>query len=147
MRCPKCWSSTKVVDSRDLENANEVRRRRHCEKCGYKFTTYEKPSITRFIVIKSSWWKELYDKDKLINSIEKAVNKTDIDLQKINDMLSELELSWMKNKNWVTSKRIWKDVMEELKSINKVAAIRYSSVYYSFKDEDDFIKFIDKEIK
>lgn len=147
MRCPKCWSSTKVVDSRDLETANEVRRRRQCEKCGYKFTTYEKASITRFIVIKSSWWKELYDKDKLINSIEKAVNKTDIDLQKINDMLSELELSWMKNKNWVTSKRIWKDVMEELKSINKVAAIRYASVYHSFKDEDDFINFIDKEIK
>lgn len=147
MRCPKCNSSTKVVDSRDLENANEVRRRRQCEKCWYKFTTYEKASITRFTVIKSSWWKELYDKDKLINSIEKAVNKTDIDLQKINNILSELELVWMKNKNWVTSKRIWKDVIEKLKDINKVSAIRYASVYYSFKDEDDFIKFIQNEIK
>ena len=142
MRCPKCWFSTKVIDSRDLENANEVRRRRQCEECWYKFTTYEKPEITRFTVIKSSWWKQMYDRDKLVGSIIKAVNKTDISLQDINDIISELELSWMKNKNWVTSKRIWKDIIEKLKDINKVAAIRYASVYHSFKNENDFIEFI-----
>lgn len=146
MKCTKCWSSTRVIDSRDVENSKEVRRRRQCEKCWYKFTTYEKPEITRFVVIKSSWWKELYDRDKLIKSIIKAANKTDFSLKEINNIVSELELSWMKNKNGITSKRIWKDIIEELKNINKVAAIRYASVYLSFKDEKDFIKFIQDEI-
>jgi len=147
MRCPKCSYSTRVVDSRDLENVNEVRRRRVCEKCWYKFTTYEKPEITRFVVIKSLWKKEIYDRDKLINSIQKAINKTNVSIQDINDIVSDLEIDWMKNKNWVTSKRIWKDIIEKFKNINKVAAIRYASVYHSFKDEDDFIEFIQKDIK
>ena len=142
MKCPKCWFSTRVIDSRDLESSNEVRRRRQCEKCGYKLTTYERPEITRFIVIKSSWEKQLYDRDKLMDSIMKAINKTDVSIQEINAMVSELELSWMKNKNWITSKRIWKDIIDKLKHINKVSAIRYASVYYSFSDEEDFIEFI-----
>jgi len=84
----------------------------------------------------------MYDRDKLISSIMKAVNKTDINLQDINDIISELEISWMKNKKGVTSKRIWKDIIEKFKDISKVAAIRYASVYLSFKNEDNFIEFI-----
>ena len=142
MDCPKCRWSTKVLDSREIYNGKEIRRRRQCEKCGYKFTTYERPEITRFIVIKSSGEKQPYDSEKLEDSILKAITKTDIDVKKLDEMLTELELEWMKNKQGVTSKRIWKDVLEKLEQLDDVAAIRYASVYYGFKTKDDFIKYI-----
>lgn len=146
MNCPKCLYSTKVIDSRDAEEWKEVRRRRQCEKCNYKFTTYERIEITRFFVIKSHNKKELYDRNKLITSIMKSLNKTDISLNKINEMVSNLETWWLKNKNWITTKRIGKEIMNSLKEINKVAAIRYASVYLSFKDKKDFLDFINYEI-
>lgn len=147
MNCPACKSATKVTDSRELENAREIRRRRQCEICWYKFTTYERPEITRFMVSKSSWEKQLYDRDKLIKSILKAIKKTDVNYQDIHRIVSDLELTRMTNKIWVSSKRIWKDVMESLKNISKVAAIRYASVYLWFEQADDFVEFINTEIK
>lgn len=142
MDCPKCRWSTKVLDSRDIYNGKEIRRRRQCESCWYKFTTYERPEITRFIVIKSSWQQQPYDRQKLEDSIIKAITKTNIDIKKIDEILTELELEWMKNKQGVTSERIWKDVLEKLQQLNDVAAIRYASVYYGFKSREDFIKYI-----
>jgi len=144
MLCPKCGYSTKVVDSRDVENGKETRRRRECEKCSYRFTTYERLAITRFMVIKSNWEKMLYDRNKLERSILKAINKTDVDIWQIENMISSLEFEWMKNKQWVTSKRIWKDVMDDLKELSYVASIRYASVYYWFKDKEDFKSFIEE---
>jgi transcriptional repressor NrdR len=80
MLCPKCGYSTKVIDSRDVEDGKETRRRRECEKCKYRFTTYEKLTITKFMVIKSNGDKVLFDRNKLEKSIIKAINKTDIDI-------------------------------------------------------------------
>ena len=142
MNCPKCKSSTKVIDSRENYNGKEIRRRRQCESCGYKFTTYERPEITRFVVIKSNGEKQPYDREKLEDSLIKAITKTDIDVKKLDEMLTELELDWMKNKNWVTAKRIWKDVLEKLEQLDEVAAIRYASVYYWFKNKEDFLWYI-----
>ena len=142
MLCPKCNGSTKVIDSRDIEDGKETRRRRECEKCEYRFTTYEKLSITRFMVIKSNNEKVPYDRNKLEKSIIKAINKTNVDIWQIEKMLSDLEYEWMKNKQWITAKRIWKDVIDKLKNISIVASIRYASVYYWFQTKEDFIKFI-----
>ena len=142
MNCPKCKSSTKVIDSRENYNGKEIRRRRQCESCWYKFTTYERPEITRFVVIKSNGEKQPYDREKLEDSLIKAITKTDIDVKKLDEMLTELELDWMKNKNWVTAKRIWKDVLEKLEQLDEVAAIRYASVYYWFKNKEDFLWYI-----
>ena len=142
MNCPKCKSSTKVLDSREAFNWKEIRRRRQCENCGHRFTTYERPEITRFVVIKSNWERQPYDREKLEDSLIKAITKTDIDVKKLDEMLTELELDWMKNKNWITAKRIWKDVLEKLESMNDVAAIRYASVYYGFKNKEEFIEYI-----
>jgi len=143
MICPKCRSkNTKVLDSREVYNGKEIRRRRECEDCKHRFTTYERPEITRFIVIKSNWEKHPYDREKLENSLLKAIIKTDIDVKKLDEIVTELELKWMKNKNWVSSKKIWKDILEKLEQLDKVAAIRYASVYYKFKSKDDFIRYI-----
>ena len=142
MLCPKCKWETRVIDSRDNYNWKEIRRRRQCEKCWYKFTTYERPDITRFIVIKSSGEKQPYDREKLEDSVLKAITKTDIDVKKLDEILTELELDWMKNKSGVTAKRIWKDVLEKLEKMDEVAAIRYASVYYGFKTKDDFLEYI-----
>ena len=142
MNCPKCKWPTKVVDSREIDQGKGIRRRRECEKCGHRFTTYERPEIARFVVIKSNGEKELYDRDKLEMSILKAINKTDLDVEQIENMLVELESEWVKNKKWVTSKRIWKDVLDKLEKLNQVAAIRYASVYYGFKNKGDFLEYI-----
>ncbi len=146
MHCPKCKWPTKVIDSREVEEWKEIRRRRECEVCWHRFTTYEKIQIARFIVIKSNGEKEFYDREKLEKSILKAINKTWLGIDDIENMLLELEMEWVKNKKWVTSKRIWKDVLDKLKKINEVAAIRYASVYYNFKTKEDFIKFIQTEL-
>jgi len=146
MFCPKCQWTTKVIDSREVDLWKEIRRRRECENCWHRFTTFERAEITRFMVIKSNWKKELYNREKLERSILKAINKTDIDIKQIEDMLVCLEFEWMKNKKWVTSKRIWKDVLEKLKQLNEISAIRYASVYYSFKTKNDFIQFINNEL-
>ena len=142
MNCPKCKWPTRVIDSREIDQGKGIRRRRECEKCGHRFTTYERPEIARFVVIKSNWEKELYDRDKLEMSILKAINKTDLDVEQIENMLVELESEWVKNKKWVTSKRIWKDVLDKLEKLNQVAAIRYASVYYGFKNKEDFLEYI-----
>jgi len=142
MICPKCWYTTRIIDSRDIEDGKETRRRRECENCEYRFTTYEKLAITKFIVIKNNWDKTLYDRNKLEKSIIKAINKTNIDIWQIEDMISNLEFEWMKNKKWVSSKRIWKDVINKLKNLSYVAMIRYASVYYWFQNKDDFVEFI-----
>ena len=134
------------MDSREIYNGKEIRRRRQCEVCGYKYTTYERPEITRFVVIKSNGEKQPYDREKLEDSLLKAITKTDIDVKKLDEMLTELELDWMKNKNWVTAKRIWKDVLEKLEKLNDIAAIRYASVYYSFKNKEDFLTYIKENL-
>jgi len=144
MNCPKCKWTTRVIDSRDVEWGKEIRRRRECEKCKHRFTTYERPQLAKFIVIKSNWDKEFYDRDKLEKSILKSINKTDIDIIQIEKILSDLEFEWMKNKKWVTTKRIWKDVIEKLKNLSFVATIRYASVYYWFQNKEDFKNFINE---
>ncbi len=146
MNCPKCKWPTRVIDSREIEWWKEIRRRRECEICWHRFTTYEKIQIARFLVIKSNWEKEPYDYEKLENSILKAINKTSLNIEQLENMLTELESEWIKNKKWVTSKRIWKDILKKLEQLNEVAAIRYASVYYNFTSKDDFINYISNNL-
>ena len=129
MYCQKCKNlDTKVIDSRLLEDGRSIRRRRECERCSHRFTTYEKMEFVKFIVIKIDWRKEIYDKEKLETSILKACNKRNIDYDKLEKMIISLENSWASNKKWITSKRIWKDVLNYLSKFDEVAYIRYASV-------------------
>ena len=146
MYCLKCKNlDTKVVDSRLLDDWKSIRRRRECERCSYRFTTYEKMEFVKFMVIKNDWNKQIYERDKIEKSILKACNKRNIDFTKIEQMVSDLERQWASNKTWVTSKRVWKDLLYELMKLDEVAYIRYASVYHNFDTAKDFVKFISEK--
>ena len=143
MHCPKCKNGdTKVIDSRLIDDWKSIRRRRECERCEHRFTTYEKKEFVKFMVIKSDWSKEIYEKDKIEKGILLACNKRRIEYEKIENMITDLENMWASNKAGVTSKRIWKDVLDALMHLDEVAYIRYASVYLNFENAKDFTKFI-----
>ncbi len=146
MYCQKCKNlDTKVIDSRLVDDGKSIRRRRECDRCEHRFTTYEKMEFVKFMVAKSDWRKEIYDKEKLEWSILKACNKRDIDFSKLEKMISVLENSWASNKKWITSRRIWKDVLNSLADFDEVAYVRYASVYLNFETAKDFVDFISGE--
>ena len=148
MRCPKCKNlETRVIDSRLSEDGLSIRRRRECEKCEARFTTFERMEFVSFFVSKSSGKKELYNRSKLETSILKACNKRNIPPEKIESMLNTLEIEWAENKTGVTSKRIGKDVLHKLKDIDEVACLRFASVYNHFESHGDFVKFILEEFE
>lgn len=146
MFCTNCKNEvTKVLESRLVENGYTIRRRRLCENCWNRFTTYEKVEIFHIIVEKSENMKEKYEREKLFDSILKATNKRNIGILDINNLIDKLENSWSK-KSEISSKQIWKDVLEELKKLDEVAYIRYASVHLNFETSADFVEFINKKI-
>lgn len=144
MKCPKCNNmDTKVIDSRVIEDGQSIRRRRECEFCNHRYTTFERKWYTEINVVKKNWDKEMYDRQKLKRSIVLACAKRKIDKESIETMISNLEADWSTDKNEVTSKEIWDDVLRALKKLDSVAYVRFASVYKSFDDLDDFKKYID----
>ncbi|MDD2907908.1 MAG: transcriptional regulator NrdR [Candidatus Gracilibacteria bacterium] len=145
MYCINCGhDNTRVTDSRTSEDGKAIRRRRECENCHNRFTTFEKIETADLIVEKSGNRKQRYDKDKLEDSILKAVNKRNISINSINDLIRKMEFKWG-NRNEITSKEIGKDVLDALYSLDEVAYIRYASVHLNFENASDFIEFINKK--
>lgn len=145
MKCPKCnENNTQVVDSRISDQKNIIRRRRLCKFCGYRFTTFEKPAITNLIVIKSDKRSELYDRNKVKQSILVATKKRNISLSTIENIISNLEEKWMSKTTDLTTKEIGEDILEELSKVDDVAYIRFASVYKKFNTVEQFIKEIEK---
>lgn len=148
MRCPKCKNlDTKVIDSRMTEDGQSIRRRRECEKCEARFTTFERLEFINFLVTKSNGEKDLYDRSKLQRSVMMAFNKRNIDHNVIEQMINELENEWASNKKGITSKRIGKDILHRLKDIDDIAYIRFASVYHNFDTAQDFVDFIKSELE
>lgn len=139
MICPKCkHKSTSVVDSREANEGRSIRRRRECEECEYRFTTFEKQETTNFIVVKKDGSRESYDRDKVERGIWKACEKRPVTQQQISDMLDRLEEVWSASGKEVPGDIIGRDVMHSLKMIDEVSYIRFASVYRQFKDVDEF---------
>lgn len=146
MFCIKCSNeNTKVIDSRVSDDGKSIRRRRECENCNYRFTTFEKMEIINLVVVKSWNKKERYNRDKLEDSIIKAVNKRNLSVWTINDFIRILESKWM-SKEEISSKEIWKDVLGMLVNLDEVAYIRYASVHLNFETAKDFTEFIIKNL-
>lgn len=142
MKCIFCEGETKVTDKRDSEG--ETRRRRECLKCKKRFTTYERVEEPNFIVIKKDKSREPFSREKLREGIEKACQKRPIETEEIDKIISEIERI-LRNKikgKEVESEIIGEEVMKQLKKLDKVAYIRFASVYREFKDIDDFRKVI-----
>lgn len=146
MRCPFCESQeTKVIDSRHTEEGNSIRRRRECERCGKRFTTYEKIEEITLIVIKKDGGREPFDRNKILNGIIKACEKRPVPLSEMERVVDEIErgLNNMLEKE-VKSTFIGELIMEKLKDLDEVAYVRFASVYRQFTDINTFISEIEK---
>jgi len=145
MKCPKCWNlETKVVDSRVIDDWQTIRRRRECEFCNNRFTTFERREFTDLTVIKKDGKKELYDRQKIKKALMLAFAKREYNSEKIEEVLSNLENQWTSEWDEISSQKIWDDILEVLKGLDPVAYIRFASVYKSFDNLEDFKKFIEK---
>ena len=140
MKCIFCGGETKVTDKRDSEG--ETRRRRECLKCRKRFTTYERVEEPNFIVIKKDKSRVPFSREKLRVGILKACEKRPVETEKIDNIINDIERR-IRNKikgKEVESKAIGEEVMKALKKLDKVAYIRFASVYRDFKDVKDFKK-------
>ncbi len=149
MKCPFCGTdNTKVIDSRPADDNNSIRRRRICDSCGKRFTTYEKIETIPLIVIKKDNNREQYDRKKLEAGILRSCHKRPISAKQINDMIDgiETELFNMEEKE-LSSNVIGEIVMSRLKELDTVAYVRFASVYREFKDVNTFMDELQKIIK
>ena len=134
---------TKVVDSRMIEEWQTIRRRRECEFCGNRFTTFERKWFTELMVVKKDNTKEMYDRQKLKKSLMLSFAKREFNNEKIENLLNNLENRWISEWTEISSKQIGDDILEMLKEIDPVVYIRFASVYKSFDSLEDFKNFID----
>jgi transcriptional repressor NrdR len=146
MRCPFCQNEdTQVKDSRPTEDGAAIRRRRQCDKCGSRFTTFERVQLRDLIVLKRSGRRVPFDRDKLARSLTVALRKRPIEQDQIEQMISgivrKLESS---GESEITSETIGEMVMEALQNLDPVAYVRYASVYRDFKETSDFADFIEE---
>ena len=142
MRCPICNAAdTKVVDSRLTGDGIGIRRRRECEKCGHRFSTVERVELLDLAVVKRDGRREMYRREKIASGLRKALEKRPYTEDQFQKLLGEVERSIGRTKkDEITSAEIGEIVMNCLKKFDKVAYIRFASVYRSFEDVDEFAK-------
>ncbi len=142
MKCPSCNSENlKVIDSRPVPENNSIRRRRECNDCKFRFTTYEIVDQFHPVVLKKSGSKEYFDKNKLLSGLFQACQKRPVDPEKIaNEIESEI-LNGLRRE--ITSKEIGEMAMEKLRRLDDVAYVRFASVHREFKDVESFMREIE----
>jgi len=148
MKCPYCGNGeSKVVDSRPTEEETAIRRRRECEKCAKRFTTYEKIEEVPLVIIKKDGNREVYQRGKLINGFLKACEKRPVSLKQIEEVVDEIEKELYNSMDKeIDSKKIGEMVMKRLKQLDDVAYVRFASVYRQFKDLNTFMDELNKLI-
>lgn len=149
MKCPFCNAvDTKVIDSRPVDDNSSIRRRRQCESCGQRFTTYEKLETIPLMVIKKDNTRELYDRAKIEAGVIQSCHKRPISPQQITAVIDEIENAiFNKEEREVPSSVIGELVMDRLKHLDEVAYVRFASVYREFKDVNTFMEEIGKILK
>ena len=145
MRCPQCGTrDTRVVDSRDLDEASTIRRRRECPACTTRFTTYERVEAARLVVAKRDGIRQEFDRDKLASGLAKALTRRpvadDAAERAADEIESELRSSGASE---IPSSRIGTMAMDKLRAIDHIAYIRFASVYQSFEDLEDLKREVD----
>lgn len=149
MKCPYCGSAdSEVVETRASEDVDTIRRRRECLKCEKRFTTYERIENVTLVVIKKDGKREQFDRDKLKSGIIRSCEKTKVSLEQIEKIVAEIERELRgADSVEVESKKIGQMVAIKLKKIDKVAYIRFSSVFKRFVDIEDFQEEVKRLIK
>ncbi|WP_163539713.1 transcriptional regulator NrdR [Gracilibacillus sp. YIM 98692] len=141
MRCPHCqFKNTKVLDSRPVEEGRSIRRRRECESCHFRFTTFERIEEVPLIVVKKEGTREEYSRDKLMRGLIRACEKRPVALEQIENIALEIEKE-LRNRGTseVESNEIGEMVMDRLADVDEVAYVRFASVYRQFKDLSVFL--------
>lgn len=150
MKCPYCSSdNTRVIDSRPADDNNSIRRRRLCDMCGKRFTTYEKVETIPLIVIKKDNNREQYDRSKIEAGVLRACHKRPVSADQINQLVDAIETEiFNREEKEISSAQIGEIVMDKLKDLEAVAYVRFASVYREFKDINTFMdelkKILDK---
>ena len=146
MKCPYCGKEdNRVVDSRPVEEENSIRRRRMCDACGKRFTTYEKIETIQMMVIKKDQNREQYDREKLLGGILRACHKRPVPVQKINEIVDQVENEiFRRGEKEIQSNVIGEIVMNHLMNLDPVAYVRFASVYREFKDVNTFMDELSK---
>ena len=146
MKCPFCSSeNTRVIDSRPADDNNSIRRRRLCDDCGKRFTTYEKVETIPLIVIKKDNTREQYDRSKIESGVVRSCHKRPVSVDQIEACVDEIE-----NKIFnlgvreIESEKIGEIVMDQIRDLDQVAYVRFASVYRQFKDADTFMSELKK---
>ena len=149
MKCPFCNASdTKVIDSRPADDNSSIRRRRQCETCGKRFTTYEKLETMPLMVIKKDNSRELYDRSKIEAGILHSCHKRPVSPQQISETIDEIENQiFNKEEREIETSAIGELVMKKLQLLDEVAYVRFASVYREFKDVNTFMEEISKLLK
>jgi len=146
MKCPYCnFEDTQVIDSRDTENLESTRRRRECTKCKKRFTTYERVEEADIVVVKKDGSREKFERQKVLKGVIESCEKRSIPLEKIEKLVDAVESDLRKRDSVeIESKSLGKIVMRRLKNLDKVAFLRFASVYLEFEDIDRFAEELEK---
>lgn len=146
MKCPFCGKdNTRVIDSRPVEENNSIRRRRQCDECNKRFTTYEKVEAIPLVVIKKDNNREPYDRTKIEAGVFRSCHKRPISVDQINALVDEVENAIFNlEKKEVPSSLIGEILMDKLKDLDAVAYVRFASVYREFKDVNTFMNELKK---
>lgn len=142
MKCPYCgYTESKVIDSRPAEDSEKIRRRRECLSCGRRFTTYEAVESTPLVVIKKDRSRQLFDREKLLRGLLRACEKRPISVEVLERLVDGIEQHYANDMvKEVSSVELGEYVLRELKKLDKVAYVRFASVYRDFSDTDSFLQ-------
>ena len=146
MRCPYCgFSESKVIDSRPTDESNSIRRRRECLSCGKRFTTYETVESVPLVVVKKDGSRQSFDRSKILGGLIKACEKRPVPLETLEKSVTDIEQKLLGSLELeIPSERVGELVMEQLKTIDQVAYVRFASVYRQFQDIDSFMAELNK---
>ena len=149
MKCPFCGDEeTRVIDSRPADDNTAIRRRRQCDVCGKRFTTFEKVEATPLMVIKKDRSREPYDREKIVQGLIRSGHKRPVPMEKIEECVNEIESAiYNLESREVDSNVIGEIVMDKIKNLDGVAYVRFASVYREFKDVNTFMDEIKKILK
>ncbi|PLR81499.1 transcriptional regulator NrdR [Bacillus canaveralius] len=149
MKCPSCQNnSTRVLDSRPVDDSRSIRRRRECEACGYRFTTFEKVEEIPLVVVKKEGTREEFSREKMLRGLIKACEKRPVELQQLEEIAHDVEKELRsQGVSEIKSEVIGEMVMDRLADVDEVAYVRFASVYRQFKDINVFIDELKELIK
>ncbi len=149
MRCPFCGhSESKVIDSRESKNGLKIRRRRECLSCERRFTTYEKIEEIPYMVVKKDGRRQPFDSQKLLKGLLKACEKRPVPVARLEEVVEEIEAMLQeRQEKEMDASEVGSIVMKKLKALDKVAYVRFASVYREFKDVSEFKKELEKLLK